>query len=242
MKFLVYIFLFLFVKEGIAGQVQGDTLWFDSDWKEISKKYANFYRLTTKTEEGFQIMDNYLNGDPQMIAQVSQLLPIVKNGSCVYYYKGRIKSSQGNYKDGKLTGTWIYYYECQKDSSIVNIMEDGSKNYIRKSKFEDVFNVVEVMPEFPGGSAEMVKFIQKHVKYPKKARKKGWTGKTFLKFIVDSSGKVIEPSIMKSSGYSILDDEAIRVVGLMPNWTPGTQNNKKVSVYFNLPLNFALKD
>lgn len=242
MKFLVYIFLVLFAKVSFSQNDFADTTWFDSDWKEISKKYANFYRVITKTEQGFQIIDSYLNGDIQMVAQASKISPIVKNGSCTYYYKGKIKSSQGNYQDGKLTGTWIYYYDSEKDSSIVRIMEDGSKNYIRKSKLEDVFTLVEVMPEFPGGPTEMVRFIQTHVKYPKQARKKGWTGKTFLKFIIDPSGKVIDPIIIKSSGYSILDDEAIRVIGLMPNWTPGTQDNKKVSVYFNLPLNFALRD
>jgi TonB family protein len=241
-KVLSYIFLFLFVNTSFAQNNQVDTTWFDSDWKEISKKYASFYRTVKKSGTAFQVSDYYLNGNLQMVAEANQLSPLVKNGTCTYYNKNQTKSSSGIYKDGKQLGAWIYYYDNQKDSSLLTVLENGEKQYIRKSKLEDVYTVVEVMPEFPGGTAEMVKFIQTHVKYPKQARKKGWTGKTFLKFIIDPSGNVIDPIIIKSSGYSILDDEALRVVSEMPKWAPGTQNNKPVSVFFNLPLNFALNN
>ena len=241
MKLFVYIVVFLLAKASFAQQSVLDTTWFDSDWKEVSKKYANYYRTSQKTDKGFLISDYYLDGHLQMVAEASQLSPLLKNGKCTYYNKNQTKSSSGTYRNGQQLGSWIYYYDNQTDSSVLTVAENGEKTYSRKSKLEDVFTVVEVMPEFPGGVQEMMKFIQTTIKYPREAEVKKWTGKTFVKFIVNESGNVVEPQIIKSSGYAILDNEAIRVIQLMPTWTPGMQNNKKVSVFFNIPFNFTLR-
>lgn len=240
MKFLIYIFLFLFVKVSFAQHDVLDTIWFDTEWKEISKKYANYYRTVKKTDKGFLISDYYLNGNVQMITEASQINPLIKNGKCTYYYKNLIKGSCGSYKNGKKDGVWIEYFNNGKDSSVISFLEDGTKNYIIKSKYEDIFTVVEYMPEFPGGPEGMKKFIQGNLIYPKEAEQKKWAGKTYLKFIINELGVVTDPVVLKSSGYPILDDEALRVIRLMPKWKPGTQNGKNVSVYFNLPLNFSL--
>ena len=102
------------------------------------------------------------------------------------------------------------------------------------------FGQNETMPEYPGGVGEMMKFVAKNTKYPKMASDSSWTGKVIVKFTVDTIGRIIETSITKSSGYTILDNEALRVVGVMPKWKPGSQNNKAVAVKLNIPINFDL--
>lgn len=230
----------LFAKVSLA---QGDTTWFDSDWKETSKYRAIFYRLIKKTDKGFLVTDCYFNGNPQMIAEAIQVTPsIIKEGFCTYFYKNNIKSSKGNYINNKKSGTWVEYFGCEKDSSIYTTLEDGTKEYTLKSKYQDVFTMVEVMPEYPGGVSEMISFFSKSAKYPKEARKKGWVGKSYLNFIVNEKGEITLPKIVKSSGYDILDEEALRVIKSMPNWSPGSQNGKNVLVSINVPFNFTLND
>lgn len=234
--------MILFVKVSFAQNNLVDTIWFDSDWKEISKKHASFFRTVKKSGTIFLVSDYYLNGNLQMIAEASQLNPLVKSGTCTYYNKNQTKSSIGSYKNGKQFGAWVYYYDNQKDSSLLTVSENGDKNYTRRSKFEDIYTVVEYMPEYPGGVNEMIKFIQNNIRYPKNAQDKSLGGKAFLKFVVDSTGKISEVNITKSTGVEELDQEALRVVRAMPNWKPGSQNGKNVNVFFNLPLNFSLRD
>lgn len=219
-----------------------DTTWFDSNWKEISKKYANFYRVISKTEKGFLVKDFYLGGEPQMIGEASSINPIMKNGKCFYFYKGNKKGSEGNYINGKKFGVWIEYFNNGKDSSVIDYLENDEKKYLRKSKYEDIFIIVEVMPEFPGGKNEMFNFIKSNIIYPKEAHKKKLTGKAFVKFIVDETGVIVDPEIAKSSGYEILDEEAKRVIMLMPKWNAGMQNNKYVKVSIMIPFNFSLNN
>ena len=105
---------------------------------------------------------------------------------------------------------------------------------------KEVYTVVETMPEFPGGSLEMMKFMQKNVHYPEDAKKKGIVGKSFVKFIVEEDGSISNQQIIKSSGNESLDKEALRVISLMPKWKPGFQKGKPVRTYFNIPLIFKL--
>ena len=100
----------------------------------------------------------------------------------------------------------------------------------------------ETMPEYHGGAGEMMKFIVKNTKYPKMAKDSSWTGRAIIKFTIDSIGKIIELSIAKSSGYVILDNEAIRVVEAMPRWNPGMINSNGVPVKINIPFNFTLNN
>ncbi len=104
------------------------------------------------------------------------------------------------------------------------------------------FGQNETMPEYPGGVGKMMEFIAKNTKYPKMAKDSSWTGKVIVKFTVDMIGRIIETSIAKSSGYVILDNEAIRVVEAMPRWSPGMINSKGVPVKINIPFNFTLNN
>jgi TonB family C-terminal domain len=98
---------------------------------------------------------------------------------------------------------------------------------------------VEQMPEFPGGIEAMTKFISEHLKYPSTAAEMGISGKVILQFLVKKNGKITDIKVVRSIGGGC-DEEAVRVVKLMPEWIPGKQNGKPTSVYFTLPVNFSL--
>lgn len=103
-----------------------------------------------------------------------------------------------------------------------------------------VFTIVEEMPSFPGGEAELFKYLGKTVKYPPMAQDAGITGVVYMTFVVDEHGKVKDPKVLRGIGGGC-DEEAIRVVKAMPPWEPGKQRGKPVRVQYNLPIRFTLK-
>ena len=103
-----------------------------------------------------------------------------------------------------------------------------------------VFEVVEQMPEYPGGIAASVEYIQKNMRYPEAAEKNGTQGRVTVQFIIDKEGNVTNPKVLRSVDKD-LDAEAIRLVGAMPKWKPGVQKGKAVAVKYTLPVVFKLE-
>lgn len=106
-------------------------------------------------------------------------------------------------------------------------------------KEEEIFQVVENMPEFPGGMAELMKFLQKNIKYPTISQENGVQGRVIVQFVVNRDGSIVDPVVMRSVD-PYLDKEALRVVKSMPKWKPGEQRGKPVRVKFTLPVMFRL--
>ncbi len=107
-------------------------------------------------------------------------------------------------------------------------------------KNQKVFDIVEQMPEYPGGQAALFEFISKNVKYPEDAVKKKVEGKVFVTFVVDTDGKITDVSLLRKV-FPSLDAEAIRVISGMPNWIPGKQKGQVVRVKYTVPIMFRLK-
>lgn len=106
-------------------------------------------------------------------------------------------------------------------------------------KNDMVFDVVEVMPQFPGGQIAMLQYLMKNIKYPEQAMKEGIQGRVAVRFIVEKDGSIsnVRPVL---SVHPLLNKEAVRVVKSMPKWSPGKHNGKPVRVRFNLPVMFKL--
>jgi len=119
----------------------------------------------------------------------------------------------------------------------VNFRLDGNK---AKNSDTDVHDVVEVMPEFPGGEKTMISYISKNISYPKDARKEGKQGSVYLSFIVEKDGSISNVEILRGVFPSI-DKEATRVIENMPKWTPGMNKGQAVRVAYRLPIKFALQ-
>lgn len=101
-------------------------------------------------------------------------------------------------------------------------------------------DLVETMPEYPGGDEELYKFIGKHLKYPKDALEEGIEGKVYVQFMIDKLGRVTNTKVLRGIGFGC-DEEALRVIKKMPQWKPATQRGKPVPVTYTIPINFKLK-
>ena len=105
---------------------------------------------------------------------------------------------------------------------------------------KDVFQIVEEMPDFPGGELALRKFIAENIKYPEEAKIGKIEGKSYVQFVIDRDGYVKDVEIAGSSKSEILDNEAIRVVKSLPQWKPGMQRGQNVNVSYVVPINFQL--
>ncbi|MBR6884096.1 MAG: energy transducer TonB [Prevotella sp.] len=105
---------------------------------------------------------------------------------------------------------------------------------------QDVFDVVEDMPQYPGGMQAMLSFLQENITYPKDAQEKKISGRVLVTFVVEKDGSISNVETVKSV-FPSLDEEAVRIVKAMPNWKPGKQNGKVVRVKYTLPISFSLK-
>lgn len=104
----------------------------------------------------------------------------------------------------------------------------------------EIFLIVEEMPSFPGGEAQLVRYLGDNIKYPAIARENGITGTVYVTFVIGPDGQVKDIKVLRGIGGGC-DEEAVRVVKSMPKWKAGKQRGKPVSVQYNLPIRFTLK-
>lgn len=192
---------------------------------------------------------------------------IEKNGDFRYYRKNGTLDYQGCYKSNKHFGIWQYYYEDgslyysenydKKGRMTGNFTVYYPDGKIRrtdiyvKDEFQSgkcfshsgndtVWYPFMVMPQYAGGDEARQLFLQQHIVYPEIAAENGNQGTVFVSFVVDAEGTVEEVEILQGVCES-LDNEALRVVNLMPRWKPGTHDGKPIRVLFNMPIYFKLK-
>ena len=103
-----------------------------------------------------------------------------------------------------------------------------------------VFDVVEEMPQFPGGPSALFEYLSKNIKYPVVAEENGVQGRVIVTFVVERDGSITDVKVVKSVDPS-LDKEAQRVVKSMPHWIPGKQNGSAVRVKYTVPVTFRLQ-
>ena len=106
-------------------------------------------------------------------------------------------------------------------------------------KNSNVFEVVEQMPQFPGGASELMKYLSQTVKYPAAAEKAGIQGRVIATFVVEADGSISDAKVIRKVNDD-LDAEALRVIRSMPKWTPGMQSGKPVRVKYTIPITFKL--
>ena len=104
---------------------------------------------------------------------------------------------------------------------------------------DTVYNVVDVMPEFPGGMEALYKYLVDNIRYPEQAKKDGVQGMVYVRFVVEADGSISNAKVMRGIGGGC-DEEALRVVNAMPKWQPGKMQDKPVRTQFYLPFTFKL--
>lgn len=133
---------------------------------------------------------------------------------------------------------------CTKKSENQNALAETSveQTTISNDTIEQIYMVVEQMPEFPGGMGKLMTYLGENIKYPSKALELQWEGRAICQFVVEKDGSITNAEVVKSSGYQLLDVEAMRVVLNMPNWSAGIQNGDSVRVKFTIPVTFKLRE
>ncbi|MDF2447616.1 MAG: TonB family protein [Bacteroidota bacterium] len=215
---------------------------------EFIKTYSSFYKIVTQNKKSGKVDLALTIGSNGKVTRVKVLLGL-RDGSSDTLARTLYKLA--HFEPAKYRGREVKYQsfltvEFKKSDLVVSDRKVYNKMQNIKSILPDsskeVFTLVEEMPEFPGGPIQMMKFVQSNIVLPNVVKEKGIVGKCFLKFVVGDEGEVRDVEVVKGvPGCPECDNEAIRVVTLMPKWRPGTQNGKAVPVFFNLPINFQLK-
>ena len=120
------------------------------------------------------------------------------------------------------------------------VREHKDEIVVEEKKEEVVFKAVEQMPQFPGGDAELMKYISKNIKYPTMAMENNIQGRVVVQFVVTKTGAIGEVKVIRSKDPD-LDKEAVRVVKSLPNFIPGKMNGQAVNVWYTLPITFKLQ-
>lgn len=155
--------------------------------------------------------------------------------------KEEVKSAD----DVKDTSTALGSVNFDQGTDDLNIVREHKNEVIveeKKPVVEEtkVFTSVEQMPQFPGGEAELLKWISTHIKYPAIAMENNVQGKVVVQFVVTRDGSIGEVKIARGKDPD-LDKEAMRVVKTLPKFIPGKMNGQAVNVWYTLPINFKLQ-
>lgn len=168
--------------------------------------------------------------NPKEIDNVS----VIKNEDVLKEYAKHFNADTSN---GILfINTKEYVKNGKKAIASFTVQNDEPK----KNTDREVFDVVEQMPEYPGGLVELMKYISMNVHYPEAAMKTGTQGRVVVQFIIEEDGTVSDARVVQRVSDE-LDAEALRVVSAMPKWTPGRQKGQPVRVKYTMPVTFRLQ-
>jgi len=132
--------------------------------------------------------------------------------------------------------TLLFFLTGSLSASQVRVNQENQNQQDTK---DSIYSIVDKMPEFQGGQKGLIAFLNQNVSYPAEALKKKEQGKVIVQFTITKNGKVEDVKVLRSVSPT-LDAEAVRVIGLLPDWTPGEQNGEKVAVYQILPVVFQI--
>ena len=150
------------------------------------------------------------------------------------------ESAKADTLKGKPVGVLVSKIDGKDLPAIVEDPDDGGATPVADGDPDGkAYDVVEEMPQYPGGIEAMMTFLRDNLKYPAELAEQNIQGRVIVQFVVDKEGNVTNPTVMRSVDPQ-LDAEALRVVKAMPKWTPGKVGGKAVNVKYTLPVTFAL--
>ncbi len=158
--------------------------------------------------------------------------------------KMRIKVSLATYdKDGNPApgGFRIKSEPGRGDEVVYRIMPQNGFRFPAEPDNDSIYQIVEQMPQFPGGESALMEYVSKNVVYPEEAKEKEIQGRVFIGFVVEKDGSIGEVKVLRGIGGGC-DEEAVRVIKGMPKWKPGIKDGKPVRVSYMMPINFKLSD
>lgn len=168
---------------------------------------------------------------PAEVPQVAEILEIVENDEEIEEEEIQSSEATESATSGPTAPVQGAVYVSEGPPSPVVVQEENDE--------EDIFQVVEDMPEFPGGMEALLAYLGKNIKYPSIAQENNIQGRVIVEFVVNKDGSIVEPKVIRSLDASC-DKEALRVIKAMPKWKPGKQRGKPVRVKYTVPVMFRL--
>jgi TonB family protein len=233
----------------ISGKIQMTGTYLKKNYKKKNGLFTWYY------ESGqIEYSGNYIKGNKvgkwtwwRDSGQVEKILIYnekgLLHGPASYWFANGELDSEGSYVNGLYDGIWKFYHENGQESS----REVYSKGKLlalelwneagEPEKVKTLSTHIE--PEFVGGETAMAEFIRANVVYPEVARKNMIQGIVYIQFVVGYTGE-LENIIVLKSAHQLLDDEALRVIKLMPAWIPGKMHNRPVRVRYQIPIRFNI--
>lgn len=241
-----------------------DTAWLDVKGKPATPSAAFYRRIKIRTDSGWRVTDHFVSGQIKMTGVYSDSACTIKNGEFVFYdtqgdmfesaafvhnaqegketlyYKNGQLLASGDLKQGKMDGEWKGYYRSGalssqaifKDSIQISASffhEDGTPDPTKSAFMQEA--------EFPGGRPAFYKWLNGKLRYPQKAVNREIKGTVVVAFTIMEDGKIKDLKIIKSVD-PLLDNEALRVMAMSPDWLPNIEGGLMVSSRKMLPIVF----
>ncbi|MBK7214822.1 MAG: TonB family protein [Bacteroidales bacterium] len=268
MKAIKAILILSFLLTSTIYSLAQDTIFINKWGGKTTRGNASFLRVYTPETDMFLVEDFYPSGEIQMRGHSLYRDSLVRMGLFKYYSKEGIITEEGNYKKSKKVGEWKTYQqegilktvhtynpEGKLEGPFLVYYPDGSLK--RKDRYKDD-EVVDkkcfgidgsdttwfefmTIPIYKGGDQARIDFLIKNVVYPQYAREAGIQGTVYVNFTVLKNGKLSNINIIRGVHES-LNNEALRVMHLMPAWIPGKVDGVPAKVEFNMPIKFTLAD
>ncbi len=211
---------------------------------EIEQTMVNLGNEVEEEEEQEEEQERYEEEKPEVLPE--EVLNTVKVTELAIVEDDKVNAEDEIKTQDELqeTTTAFGQTDFDKGTDDRNVVREHKDEIVveEKKPVEEnkVFTAVEQMPQFPGGDAELMKYIQKNLKYPPVAMENNIQGRVVVQFVVTKTGKIGEVKVARSKDPD-LDKEAVRVVKTLPDFIPGKMNGQAVAVWYTLPITFKLQ-
>ncbi|MBR6638850.1 MAG: energy transducer TonB [Muribaculaceae bacterium] len=209
--------------------------------EEIEQAMVNIDTDAAEEEEPEEELERIEEQKPEVLPE--EVLNTVKVTELAIVDDDQVKAEDEIKTQEELqqTETAFGQTDFDKGTDDLNVVREYKDELVVEEKKEEtIFNAVEQMPQFPGGEAELMKYISNNIKYPTMAMENNIQGRVVVQFVVTKTGKIGEVKVVRSKDPD-LDKEAVRVVKSLPNFIPGKMNGQAVNVWYTLPISFKLQ-
>jgi protein TonB len=208
--------------------------------RDVNVEVTNLANIDLEKNKPKDIVQPKIEPEPplKIKSTIKFTPPVIKDDADVK--DEEIMKTQEEVTDSKLSVSVADVTGNSNDANASDLADlQQQQNKVVEEEVTEPYRYVEQMPEYPGGDDARIKFILKNLSYPRMANESGIQGTVYVTFVVSKTGQISGVKVLRGIGGGC-DEEAVRVIKLMPPWIPGRQNGKAVPVQFSLPLRFSL--